>query len=319
MTVLDDRRCRGVRNKDFLAFADLTKDTVQTLVEQAHFYQRRFNKEGVRDFGELKGQVVVSLFYENSTRTRMSFERATKLLGGDFAYFDIASSSVAKGESLRDTATVLEALGFSAVVVRHYSEGVSHQVAKWLDIPVINAGDGCHEHPSQAIGDLVTLSERFGSLKALDGLKVAFVGDVAHSRVARSVSRAVALFGASSVFVGPPEMLPPFRNMPVVYDLDEVIGEVDVLYMLRVQQERLLERETIDLASYVRRFQLNQIRSAKMRQGGVIMHPGPMNVGVEVDAYVSKSLELLAPAQVRNGVFGRMAILSSLLGGEEVA
>ncbi len=302
--------------EDFLSISGLTKKDLVGLVDEATNYQKRFRK-GERCFDELRSHSVVSLFYENSTRTRMSFERATKLLGGEFAYFDIASSSVAKGESLRDTAIVLEALGFSAVVVRHYSEGVPQQVARWLEIPVLNAGDGCHEHPSQAVGDLVTLAERFGSLEALKGMKVAFVGDVAHSRVARSVSLALSMFGATSIFVGPPEMIPAVTSVEIARNLDEVVADVDIAYMLRVQQERLLVRETLDVSSYIRRFQLNDLRARRMKKEAVIMHPGPMNVGVEVDSTVSKAIDLLAPAQVRNGVFARMSILSRLLGGAQ--
>ncbi len=310
----DDNNLQSTTSKDFLAISKLTKRDLQDLVDKALVYQARF-KDGERSFKELESHSVVSLFYENSTRTRMSFERATKLLGGEFAYFDIASSSVAKGESIRDTAVVLEALGFSAVVVRHFSEGVPHQVAKWLEIPVLNAGDGCHEHPSQAVGDLVTLAERYGSLDALYGMKVAFVGDVGHSRVARSVSLALSMFGATSIFVGPPEMVPAATKVETFRELDEVVDEVDIAYMLRVQKERLMERETLDVVSYTKRFQLNDARAARMKKEAVIMHPGPMNVGVEVDSTVSKAIDLLAPAQVRNGVFARMSILSKLLGG----
>ncbi len=312
----DDGTSRTEESKDFLAISELTERDLRSFVDKALLYQGRF-RDGERSFDELQGHSVVSLFYENSTRTRMSFERATKLLGGEFAYFDIASSSVAKGESVRDTAMVLESLGFSAVVVRHFSEGVPNQVAKWLEIPVLNAGDGCHEHPSQAVGDLVTLAERYGSLDALSGMKVAFVGDVTHSRVARSVSMALSIFGAASIFVGPPEMVPVGTPVETYRELDEVISEVDIAYMLRVQKERLVERETLDLPSYTRRFQLNDARATRMKKDAVIMHPGPMNVGVEVDSTVSKAIDLLAPAQVRNGVFARMSILSKLLGGTQ--
>lgn len=299
----------------FLSIADLSVEQVLGLVDLGSEFRSGFNA-GVRDFEMLGGKTVVSLFYENSTRTRLSFERAIRLLGGEFYNFDVSDSSVAKGESLRDTAMVLEALGFSAIVMRHPGEGTANQVNNWVDIPVINAGDGCHEHPAQALGDLLTILDHHNSPEVLGGLKVCFVGDVVHSRVARSVSLILSKFGAEISFAGPPEMVSDNPYGRVMRELDDVIADVDVLYLLRVQRERLDDPGGLDLPSYVRRFQLNYGRRLKLKENVTILHPGPMNIGVEVDAYVSRDFAMLAPDQVRNGVFARMAVMSQILGGK---
>ncbi len=262
----------------------------------------------------LRGRTVVSLFYEDSTRTRLSFETAAKRLSADVMTFSVGTSSVNKGESVRDTIETIEAMGIDAIVVRHGCAGVPAQVAQWTDAAVVNAGDGAHEHPTQALLDCFTLQQRFGSL---DGLRIAIVGDIRHSRVARSDVAMMSALGASVTLVAPATLMPPsLEGWPVATSssLDDVAGDVDVVYLLRMQTERMGQHLMPSMREYTARFGLTARRAARMNPDAVILHPGPMNRGVEISGEVAELPNALVVDQVRNGVAVRMAVLWWLLG-----
>ncbi len=262
----------------------------------------------------LRGKTVVSLFYEDSTRTRLSFETAAKRLSADTMNFSVSTSSVKKGESLRDTALTIEAMGIDCIVVRHRSAGVPWQLTNWLDASVVNAGDGWHEHPTQALLDCYTLRQHKGSL---DGLRVAIVGDIKHSRVARSDIAAFTKLGAEVVLVAPPTLLPPAVEtypVSVSHDIDAVLPTVDAVYLLRMQRERMTEALLPSLREYSATYGLTNQRAARLRDDAVVMHPGPMNRGVEVEGDVADLERSVIVDQVRNGVSVRMAVLFLLLG-----
>lgn len=262
----------------------------------------------------LRGRTVVSLFFEDSTRTRLSFETAAKRLSADTMNFSVSTSSVKKGESLRDTVETIEAMGVDAIVVRHASAGVPRQVAQWASSAVINAGDGWHEHPTQALLDCYTIRQRFGDLS---GRHIAIVGDIRHSRVARSNVAAFTALGAQVTLVAPPTLLPPSLEgwpVKVVTDIDAVLPTVDVCYLLRMQRERMTEALIPSMREYITRFGLNEQRAARLSPHAIVMHPGPMNRGVEIDAAVAELPNTVIVDQVRNGVAVRMAVLFLLLG-----
>jgi len=262
----------------------------------------------------LRGRTVVSLFFEDSTRTRLSFETAAKRLSADTMNFSVSTSSVKKGESLRDTIETIEAMGVDAIVVRHASAGVPRQVAQWATSAVINAGDGWHEHPTQALLDCYTIRQRFGDVA---GKHIAIVGDIRHSRVARSNVAAFTALGADVTLVAPPTLLPPsLEGWPVKIstDIDAVLPTVDVCYLLRMQRERMTEALIPSIREYSNRFGLNEKRAELLPDHALIMHPGPMNRGVEIDAAVADHPNTVIVDQVRNGVAVRMAVLFLLLG-----
>jgi len=262
----------------------------------------------------LRGRTVVSLFFEDSTRTRLSFETAAKRLSADTMNFSVSTSSVKKGESLRDTIETIEAMGVDAIVVRHASAGVPRQVAQWATSAVINAGDGWHEHPTQALLDCYTIRQRFGDIA---GKHIAIVGDIRHSRVARSNVAAFTALGADVTLVAPPTLLPPsLEGWPVKIstDIDAVLPTVDVCYLLRMQRERMTEALIPSIREYSNRFGLNEKRAELLPDHALIMHPGPMNRGVEIDAAVADHPNTVIVDQVRNGVAVRMAVLFLLLG-----
>ena len=262
----------------------------------------------------LRGKTVVSLFYEDSTRTRLSFETAAKRLSADTMTFAVSSSSVSKGESLRDTVETIEAMGIDAMVVRHSSAGVPRQIAGWIDASVVNAGDGWHEHPTQALLDCYTIRQRRGRV---EGLRIALVGDVAHSRVARSDVAAFTLLGADVTLVAPPTLLPPsLAGWPVTvsHDLDDVLPKVDVVYVLRIQSERITEALFPSLREYTATYGLTRRRAALLGDDALVMHPGPMNRGVEIAAEAADLPNAVITDQVANGVAVRMAVLYLLLG-----
>jgi aspartate carbamoyltransferase catalytic subunit len=264
----------------------------------------------------LRGRTVATLFFEDSTRTRLSFETAAKRLSADTMSFSAGSSSVKKGETLRDTALTIEAMGVDAVVVRHRSSGAPWQLARWLDCAVVNAGDGWHEHPTQALLDCFTIRRRFGSL---DGLRIAIVGDIKHSRVARSDVWAFTTLGASVTLVAPRTLLPPsLEGWPVrvAEDLDAVLGELDVVVLLRMQLERQDEALVPSLREYTARYGLTSARADRLAPDAVVLHPGPMNRGVEIAPEVADRDNCLVLDQVGNGVSVRMAVLYRLLAGE---
>lgn len=261
----------------------------------------------------LRGATVATMFFEPSTRTRLSFERAARALSADVLTFAPATSSVTKGESLKDTALTLRAMGADLMVVRHSATGAAHRVAHWVDVPVVNAGDGAHQHPTQAILDSLTLRRHFGKL---DGLHVGIVGDIRHSRVARSGLQAFSTLGARVTLIAPPTLLPlDMTGWPVevAHDFDDVLADLDVVYLLRIQQERGGATGFTSLPEYVRRFGLDDARFARLRPEAVVMHPGPMNRGVEISPHVADSSRTLILDQVRNGVAARMAVLFRLL------
>lgn len=281
----------------------------------------------------LRGRTVVSLFYEDSTRTRLSFETAAKRLSADILNFSISTSSVGKGESLRDTVLTIDAMGVDAVVVRHHSAGVPHQVARWLDaaghdVSVINAGDGWHEHPTQALLDCYTIRQELARRSSsglaadgpfLSGRRVLIVGDVKHSRVARSNVAAFDLLGAEITLVAPPTLLPPaVETWPVnvSHDLDVVLPKADIVYLLRMQSERQHEALVPSLREYTAGFGLTQRRADVLAEGALVMHPGPMNRGVEIAAEVAELPSAVITRQVRNGVAVRMAVLFLLLAAQ---
>jgi aspartate carbamoyltransferase catalytic subunit len=262
----------------------------------------------------LRGKTVVSLFYEDSTRTRLSFETAAKRLSADTMTFSVGTSSVKKGESVRDTLQTIEAMGVDAIVVRHGSAGVPVQVARWGTSAVINAGDGWHEHPTQALLDCYTIRQRLGSLT---GRSIAIIGDIKHSRVARSDVLAFTALGAEVTLVAPPTLLPPSLDgwpVKVSHDLDAVLPTADVAYLLRMQQERMTEALVPSLREYSTCYGLSAARADLMADSALIMHPGPMNRGVEIAAEVADRANATVVDQVRNGVPVRMAVLFLLLG-----
>lgn len=265
----------------------------------------------------LQGKLVANLFFENSTRTRLSFERAARALSADVMSFSAAGSSAAKGESLKDTALTLRALGADLMVVRHRAAGAPARIAGWTGLPVVNAGDGAHQHPTQALLDALTLRQRFGGL---DGLRVAIVGDIRRSRVARSNVFAFAALGAGVILVAPRTLQPvSLEGWPVkaVRDLDGVLEEVDVVYLLRIQAERGGLSLFPSLPEYVSRYGMTRRRFDRLPPQAVVLHPGPMNRGVEIDDAVAGHPRCLVLDQAANGVAVRMAVLFRLLGGRE--
>jgi len=273
----------------------------------------------VKKLPTLRGRTVVNLFYEDSTRTRISFEAAAKRLSADVINFSAKGSSVSKGESLKDTALTLQAMGADAVVIRHPASGAPHRLASWVDGSVVNAGDGTHEHPTQALLDAYTMRSRLGRLA---GLHVAIVGDVLHSRVARSNVLLLSTLGAKVTLVGPPTLIPVdigpalSPDLRVSYDLDAVLPDVDVVMMLRVQRERMTASYFPSEREYSRRYGLDGLRMRRLPEHAIVMHPGPMNRGMEITAEVADSARSTIVEQVANGVSVRMAVLYLLLGGK---
>jgi aspartate carbamoyltransferase catalytic subunit len=263
----------------------------------------------------LRGKTVVSLFYEDSTRTRMSFETAAKRLGADTMTFSVGTSSVNKGESILDTVQTIEAMGIDAIVVRHSAAGAPHRVAKWTSAAVVNAGDGRHEHPTQALLDAFTLRRHRGP--SLDGCRVAIVGDIKNSRVARSDIKAFHALGCELTLVGPPTLMPErLDDWPaqVTHELDDVLPDIDVVYLLRIQHERIGDALFPSVREYAARWGLTVERAARLKPDTLVMHPGPMNRGIEIAGEVADSPRSLVTEQVANGVAVRMAVLWSLLG-----
>ena len=262
----------------------------------------------------LRGKTIASMFFEDSTRTRTSFETAAKRLSADIMNFSASSSSVNKGESLRDTVETIEAMGVDAIIVRHGSSGAPQQISRWASASVINGGDGWHAHPTQALLDVYTIREE---RRSFEGLRVAIVGDVSHSRVARSNIEAFTLLGAEVTLVAPPTLLPPHveaLGARVSNDLDAVLAETDVLYLLRMQHERMDQALVPSLGEYHRSFGLTLDRARRLPASSLIMHPGPMNRGIEISPEVIDDPRVRVLNQVRNGVIVRMAVLYLVIG-----
>ena len=266
----------------------------------------------------LRGKTIALLFYEDSTRTRLSFETASKRLSADSLNFSIGSSSVKKGESLRDTVETISAMGVDAIVVRHGSAGVPWLLPRWTDAAVINAGDGSHEHPTQALLDCYTIRNKLGDL---DGKRITIVGDIRHSRVARSNVKAFLSLGASVTLVAPKTLMPFDTDdwgVETTDQFDSVIGDSDVLYMLRMQLERQQKSFVPSLREYAKEYGLSNSRAQSMKPESLIMHPGPMNRGVEVSSNIKEHPNSVVNDQVANGVIIRMSALYYLLGAGNV-
>ena len=301
-------------NRHLLSIDDVTADEIVRVLDTAESF-REVGTRVIKKVPALRGRTVVNLFYENSTRTRISFELAAKRLSADVINFTTSGSSVSKGESLKDTALTLQAMGADAIVIRHSSSGAPLTLTRWVKGSVLNAGDGTHEHPTQALLDLYTMRDR---LDRLEGLRVAIVGDVLHSRVARSLSFALVKMGAEVTLVGPPTLIPPDApvwGVQVSYDIGSVLPKLDVCYMLRVQKERQRQQYVPSMREYARLFGLTRDRVDLLPEGALVMHPGPMNRGVEIDSDVADLPNSVIEEQVTNGIAIRMSLLYLLLGG----
>ncbi|MGW4690150.1 aspartate carbamoyltransferase catalytic subunit [Streptomyces sp. NPDC004244] len=314
--------------RHLISAADLTRDDAVLILDTAEEMARVADRP-IKKLPTLRGRTICNLFFEDSTRTRISFEAAEKRLSADVINFAAKGSSVSKGESLKDTAQTLEAMGVDAVVIRHHASGAPYRLATsgWIDAPVINAGDGTHQHPTQALLDAFTMRRRLvgrdaGLGKGLDGRRITIVGDVLHSRVARSNVDLLHTLGAEVTLVAPPTLLPVgVGTWPceVSYSLDEVLPKSDAVMMLRVQRERMNAAFFPTEREYSRRYGLDGARMAKMPDHAVVMHPGPMVRGMEITAEVADSDRCTVVEQVANGVSIRMAVLYLLLGGSEPA
>jgi aspartate carbamoyltransferase catalytic subunit len=304
--------------RHLLSAADLDRDEATLVLDTAAEMALLTEGRSVKKLPTLRGRAVVNLFFEDSTRTRTSFELAAKRLSADVVNFSAKGSSLSKGESLKDTALTLEAMGADGVVVRHWASGAPHRLAHsgWIRSSVVNAGDGTHEHPTQALLDAYTLRRHLGSL---DGRRVTIVGDVLHSRVARSNVLLLSTLGADVTMVGPPTLLPVgIENWPCQtgYDLDAALVKADAVMMLRVQRERMNAAFFPSAREYSRRYGLDARRFALLPADAVVLHPGPMNRGMEISAEVADSDRSVIVEQVTNGVYVRMAVLYLLLAGE---
>lgn len=306
--------------KNLLSINDLSRNDAIEILDTA-VELSRLSENTVRKFPTLRGRTVVNLFFEDSTRTRISFEAAAKRLSADVINFSAKGSSLSKGESLKDTALTLQAMGADAVIIRHSASGAAHQLARqeWMKGSVINAGDGTHEHPTQALLDAFTMRRRLQSDSGdLTGLNVAIVGDVLHSRVARSNVLLLQKLGAEVILVAPPTLLPvgvDSWGARVSYSLDDVLPLVDAVMMLRVQRERMEDLFFPTEREYSRNFGLNLERMNRLKNTAIVMHPGPMNRGLEISADCADSHRSVIVEQVANGVSVRMSVLYLLLGG----
>ena len=312
--------------KNLLSASDLTREAAIEILDIAE-EMAGVNHRDIKKLPTLRGKTVVNLFFEDSTRTRISFELAEKRLSADVINFTAKGSSVSKGESLKDTAQTLEAMGADAVVIRHSASGAAYKLAHsgWINGSIINAGDGTHEHPTQALLDAFTMRKRIHGEnsvgKALDGVKIAIVGDILHSRVARSNLILLNTLGAQVHYVAPPTLLPanPSNwNAKLHYSLDEAIDseDLDVVMMLRIQTERMNASYFPSEREYSRNWGFNAQRLERLRSSAIVMHPGPMNRGLEIDAISADSPQSTVLEQVTNGVSVRMAVLYALLSGE---
>lgn len=302
-------------SRHLIEMTDLTAEEIGLILDTAESF-KEVNERRIKKLPTLRGRTVVNLFLEPSTRTRTSFEIAAKRLSADAINFSGSASATVKGESLADTAATLSAMACDLVVVRHKYAGAPHILAAQMDTRVVNGGDGMHQHPTQALLDLFTMRERLGRL---EGLTVGIVGDIAHSRVAGSLIPALKMVGATPVVIAPPTLLPSRPDVlgaDVATSIDDVLPDLDVAYMLRVQMERAEGMPFPSIREYSRLFGLNEARLAKMPAHAIVMHPGPMNRGVEISAAVADSDRSLVLDQVNAGVAVRMAVMYLLLGGE---
>ncbi len=307
-------------NRHLLSINDLSPQEALGILNTASELSK-ISDGPMKKLPTLRGRTVVNLFFEDSTRTRISFESAAKRLSADVINFSAKGSSVSKGESLKDTAQTLQAMGADAVVIRHGASGAAQRLADsgWISASVINAGDGTHEHPTQALLDAYTIRSKFPQYQdSFAGLKVGIVGDILHSRVARSNVLLLTKLGAKVTLVAPPTLIPvgvTDWDVDVSYDLDDVVKKVDVLMMLRVQSERMKDSFFPSEREYSRGYGLDLARLNALQEHAIVMHPGPMNRGLEISAESADSHRSVVLAQVANGVLVRMAVLYQLLGG----
>lgn len=300
---------------NFLTIEGLTADDLSGLLDDADEFVEVLHRP-IPKVPALRGKTVATMFFEPSTRTKMSFEKAAKALSADTMSFSPGTSSLSKGESLKDTVLTVKAMGTDAMVVRHKATGAPWRIAEWIEQPVLNAGDGAHQHPTQALLDALTIRQHFG---ALEGLKIGIVGDIRHSRVARSDIQAFSTLGAEVTMVAPRTLLPVDPGVfqaGASEDLDDVLEDFDVVYVLRVQAERGGASVFPSLSEYTDRYGITKERFARLKQEAIVLHPGPMNRGVEIEGAVADDPRALILDQVFNGVAVRMAVLFRLLGGE---
>ena len=304
-----------MKNTHLLGLKDYPREDIQTIIDTGFRFKEILDRP-IKKVPSLQGKTIVNLFFENSTRTRISFELAQKRLSADTVNFSASTSSLKKGETFKDTVQNIEAMKIDAVVMRHPTPGSPLHLTKYIDAIVINAGDGTHEHPTQAILDMMSLHEKFGYL---EGLKVGILGDISHSRVALSNIYGLQTMGAEVTLCGPSTLVPPFAEelgVKVNYNVDEVIEWADAINVLRIQRERMKGGLLPSIREYRNLFGITQGRLSKHKKEIVIMHPGPMNRGVEIDSVIADSDQAIILDQVLNGVASRMAILYLLLGGK---
>ena len=305
-----------MKNIHLLGLKDYPLEDIQSIIDTSYRFKEVLSRP-IKKVPSLQGKTIVNLFFENSTRTRISFELAQKRLSADTVNFSASTSSLKKGETFKDTVQNIEAMKIDAVVMRHPTPGSPLHLTNYIDAIIINAGDGTHEHPTQAILDMMSLHEKFGYLK---GLKVAILGDISHSRVALSNIYGLQTMGAEVTLCGPSTLIPTYAEelgVAVNYDIDEVIEWADAINVLRIQRERMQGGLLPSIREYRNLFGITRERLGNHKKEIVIMHPGPMNRGVEIDSAVADSDQAIILDQVLNGVASRMAILYLLLGGKQ--
>ena len=305
-----------MKHKHLLDLENFPASDIEKIIETSFSFKEILDRP-IKKVPSLQGKTIVNLFFENSTRTRISFELAQKRLSADTVNFSASSSSVKKGESFKDTVQNIEAMKIDAVVMRHPSPGSAKHLTKYINSIVINAGDGAHEHPTQAILDMTSLKERFGKI---EDLKIGIIGDIAHSRVARSNIYGLIKMGAKIMVCGPPTLIPTDimrLGVKVSHNIDEVLDWADAINVLRIQLERMDRGLIPSVREYRKLFGITNERLQKHHKEIIIMHPGPMNRGVEIDSSVADGKSAIILDQVLNGVASRMAILYLLLGGNQ--
>jgi len=304
-----------LKQRHLIGLKGYPSEDIQTIIDTAFNFREVLDRP-IKKVPSLQGVTVLNLFFENSTRTRISFELAQKRLSADTVNFSASSSSLKKGESFKDTAQNIEAMKIDAVVIRHPASGAPSHLKNFIDSIIINAGDGTHEHPTQAILDIMSLREKFGKI---NGINVGIIGDISHSRVALSNIYGLLTLGANITLCGPPNLIPAYikdLDISINYNLDEVIEWADALNILRIQRERIGKNIISSVREYRSMFGITQERLDMHKKEVVIMHPGPMNRGVEIDGSVADSDQAIILDQVLNGVASRMAILYLLCGGK---
>lgn len=306
----------GNMTKDLLGLEETSEKEIRFFLDSTETFKEVLSRP-IKKVPTLRGKTIVTLFYEPSTRTRMSFELAGKRMGADVSNIAVSGSSIEKGESLKDTIRTIEAMGTDLIIIRHGKAGAPHLAAKTTNACVINAGDGAHEHPTQGLLDLFTIQEKKGKIA---GLHVLIVGDIAHSRVARSDIWGLTKMGAKVTVCGPPTLIPveiTKMGVSVSYDLNSVLPSADVIYILRLQLERQKKGLFPSIQEYIQYYAITKERLAQAKTDALIMHPGPMNIGLEITEEVATSIHSAIQEQVFNGVAIRMAVLNYLLGGKE--